>query len=420
MTAFDGLDWRDGATKAAILLTDAGYHDPDQVDGSTADSVAARSLEIDPVSVYAVVPSYLESTYAPLTQATSGKVVVDSGNTVDALMEALTQITDRPVAQLRNNAYEAGVGEEITFDASDSYGVSAEIAAYDWDFDGDGVFDAQTTSPIIDHTYSEAFDGSMQVRVTDTDGGLGSASVPVRIGQPAPVVLAAPTVTVAATDTQGQVTLSWSGSDASEWVISVNDFPLGYTTDNPVTITDIPRDRDVTFTVTPIDEDGTLGDPGTATLAAPVSPATLYSEGNLALTNTFAVSGQDGSVVTAGDLSCNSSVTISGDVTVAGDAYLTNTCSIGGDLIVGGNVRMDSHATVAGSIRAVGNVTLQSSNRIGGDVQAAGMVTSIDGSSDDALHAAGTVSGSIERGADVTAPDIARCGWSRTHGPAGG
>lgn len=405
MTAFDGLDWRDGATKAAILLTDAGYHDPDRVDGSTRESVAARSLEIDPVNVYAVVPSYLESTYAPLTQATSGKVIVDSGSTADSLMEALTQITDRPVALLRNNAYEAGVGEEITFDASDSYGVSAQIATYDWDFEGDGVFDAQTTSPVIDHTYAATFDGSMQVRVTDAKGGLGSASVPVRIGQPAPEVPTAPTVTVAASDTLGQVTLSWSGSDASEWVISVDDFPLGYTTDNPVTITDIPRDRDVTFTVTPIGADGTLGDPGSATLASGAT-ATLYSAGNLTLTNSFTVSGQDGSVVTAGDLSCNSSVAISGDVTVAGDAYLTNTCSIGGDLIVGGNLRMNSSAAVAGSIRAVGNVTLQSSNRIGGDVQAAGTVTSIDGSSDDALHAAGAVGGNIERGVAVTAPNV--------------
>jgi PKD domain len=191
-----------------------------------------------------------------------------SGNTVDALMEDRTQITERPVAQLPIDAYEAGIGEEITFDASDSYGVSAEIATYDWDFDGDGVFDARTTSPVIDHTYTAAFDGSMQVRVTDTDGGLGSVSVPVRIGQPAPVVPAAPTVTVAATGTEGEVTLSWSGSGASKWVISVNDFPLGYTTDNPVTITDIPRDRDVTFTVTPIGDDGTSGEPGTATLAA--------------------------------------------------------------------------------------------------------------------------------------------------------
>jgi len=405
MTAFDGLEWRDGATKAAILLTDAGYHDPDRVDGSTADSVAARSLEIDPVNVYAVVPSYLESTYAPLTQATSGKVIVDTGSTVDSLMEALTQITERPVALLRNNAYEAGIGEEITFDASDSYGVSAEIATYDWDFDGDGVFDAETTSPVIDHTYIAALDGSMQVRVTDDNGGLGSASVPVRIGQPAPEVPTAPTVTVAATDTQGEVALSWSGSDASEWVISVDNFQLGYTADNPVTITDIPRDRDVIFTVTPIGADGSLGDPGSATLSSGVA-ATLYSEGNLTLTNTFTVSGQGGSVATAGDLTCNSSVTISGDVTVAGDVYLTNTCSIGGDLIVGGNVRMNSHAAIAGSIHAAGNVTLQSSNRIGGDVQAAGTVTSIDGSTDDALYAAGAVGGAIARGAAVIAPDV--------------
>ncbi len=47
-TTFNGLTWRPGATKAAIVLTDADYHDPDLVDGSTSASVAKRSLEIDP------------------------------------------------------------------------------------------------------------------------------------------------------------------------------------------------------------------------------------------------------------------------------------------------------------------------------------------------------------------------------------
>jgi hypothetical protein len=408
MTAFDGLDWKDGATKAAIVLTDADWHDPDLVDGTTLESMAARSLQIDPVNVYPVVPAYVAARYEAVAQATSGKVIVDEGDTVTSLMTALGQITSRPFAALRNSAYEANVGEEITFDASDSYGLSAPIATYDWDFDGDNVFDAHTTTATINRTYIAPFDGTMQVRVTDTSGGLGSASVPVRIGQPAPELLAAPSVSVRPTSTSGEVTLSWSASGATQWLITVGDAVLGYTTDNPVTITDIERDQDVTFSVTPIAADGTLGHTGSATLTAGGrSAATVYSARDLTLTNALSIAGTNGSVATGGNFSCNSSVSIAGDVTVAGTAYLTNGCSIGGQLWAGSGVRMDSSAKVAGAVRSGGDVTLQSTNRIGGDVIAAGKVTSADGRTDAQLKAGGVVGGTISRRAAVQAPDIA-------------
>ena len=60
MVAMNEMKWQKGATKAIILLTDAGYHEPDRVDGSTLAAVAKRSLEIDPVNIYPVVEKHLE------------------------------------------------------------------------------------------------------------------------------------------------------------------------------------------------------------------------------------------------------------------------------------------------------------------------------------------------------------------------
>ena len=414
MTAFNNLEWKAGATKAAVVLTDAGWHDPDRVDGTTLESMAARSLEIDPVNVYPVVPQYMALQYEPVAQATSGKVIVDGGNTAEALMEALTQIAARPVAWLRNAEYVAEVGQQVTFDASDSAGSGSPIAHYDWDFDGDSSFELRTTEPVARHVYDEVFDGYVQVRVTAEDGGIGSHSVPVRIGQPEPVRLAAPSVTVTAgSGSAGEVTLAWTpDAGADSWLVAVNDVPIGLTRDNPVVITDIDRAADVTFSVTPISTDGEPGLTGTGVLAVDTTAtaATVHSVASLRLTNAFSTVGEEGHVTTAGDFACDSSVHISGDVTAVGNAHLTNDCTIDGALRVGGTVRMDSRATVGGMVTAVGDVSIQASSRIGGDVVSGGSVRSLEGLGHAALLARGTVGGTITEAAVVSGPDPADLG----------
>ena len=168
MVAMNEMKWQKGATKAIILLTDAGYHEPDRVDGSTVAAVAKRSLEIDPVNVYPVVEHHLASSYTDVAKQTSGQVVVSGGenDTIGALTKTLTKIKNRPNAKLKIGEYYANIGQEITFDASDSYVVDGKITKYEWDFDGDGKIDQTTTNPVASHVYTEKFDGVMQVTTT--------------------------------------------------------------------------------------------------------------------------------------------------------------------------------------------------------------------------------------------------------------
>ena len=159
MVAMNEMKWQKGATKAIILLTDAGYHEPDKVDGSTLAAVAKRSLEIDPVNVYPVVEHHLADSYTDVAKQTSGQVVVsgDENDIVAALDKALTKIKNRPNAKLKIGEYYAEVGQKITFDASDSYVVGGKITKYEWDFDGDGKIDQTTTNPVASHVYTEKF-----------------------------------------------------------------------------------------------------------------------------------------------------------------------------------------------------------------------------------------------------------------------
>jgi Mg-chelatase subunit ChlD len=279
MQGFNSLDWRPGATKAAVVLTDAEYHDPDVAAGWTTEQVAARALEIDPVNVYPVVPEFQEGIYTSLAELTSGQVIVNSGDTVAALQEALTRISTRPVALLGLSQYDAAPGEQLRFEASDSYVADGEIVEYAWDFDGDGTFEEAGGDPVATHTYAESFDGVMQVRVTAADGGVASASAVVRIAMtPAPPTApGAPedlAVEVLGTTPEGRTNarLTWSPADAlaDRWGVSVNGVPVGLSAGNQtvVELTDLDRSADVELTAVGLTAEGELGTPSTVILPA--------------------------------------------------------------------------------------------------------------------------------------------------------
>lgn len=280
-TTFDGLAWKDGATKAAIVLTDAGFHQPDRVDDSTVESVAKRSLEIDPVNVYPVVPSGVAPQYHELASKTTGQVIVDTGDTVAALTQALSKIETRPTALLKNTEYSAEPGKEVTYDASDSYVVDATITKYEWDINGDGTFEYTTTTPIVSHTYSANLDGTMQVRLTASNGTVANASAFVKIGtKELPQTPKAPTnITanvISTKDQKSTITLNWTPADtfATKWIIAVNGVEIGYVTGNRTSLdlTDVDRTLDVELSITGATVKNELGNPGTTILAKYVTP----------------------------------------------------------------------------------------------------------------------------------------------------
>ncbi len=55
----------------------------------------------------------------------------------------------------------------LTFDASSSVSPTGSIVSYEWDWDGDGIFDETTSAPTVVHTYVTAFSGSVHLRVID-------------------------------------------------------------------------------------------------------------------------------------------------------------------------------------------------------------------------------------------------------------
>lgn len=252
--AFRELQWTPGATKSIMAFSNNPLQTPD-THGFTLEGIAERALEIDPVNIYPVVPEEFEDSYTQLAEKTSGQVLTYTNDTelVNAANQAFNKITKRPVPFLGNTEYMAEPGQEITFDASDSYVIDAEITKYDWDYDGDGQFEASTTTPLIKHTYDSPFTGLMQVRVTADNGTLANMSAKVTIGEITPPALpAAPqnlTHTITATaDNKSTVTITWdTNTEAHAWFIQINDMPMGYVQagQTSLEITDIERSEDV-------------------------------------------------------------------------------------------------------------------------------------------------------------------------------
>lgn len=74
--AMKNLNWKYGATKSLVVLTDADFLSPDR-DGMTFDEVVKLSKKIDPVNFYIITKEKNAESYKLLAEATDGLVVTD-------------------------------------------------------------------------------------------------------------------------------------------------------------------------------------------------------------------------------------------------------------------------------------------------------------------------------------------------------
>jgi Mg-chelatase subunit ChlD len=218
MTALDGMAWQSGATKAVLVITDAEGKDPEPITNFTRNSVDQHALEIDPVAIYGVNVSTLQSVadwMTPMATATAGDVVtLAPGQSLsDALSGLFDSVHSNPVAKL-SSPYIAQTGTAINFNAADSFDASATITDYKWDFDGNGGVDRTTTTPTTTFAYPGEFHGIASVEVVASDGrsALATADVTVDsvgLGNLQPIAPASAGATVTGAD---EVTVTWTSA----------------------------------------------------------------------------------------------------------------------------------------------------------------------------------------------------------------
>ncbi|MCP4119753.1 MAG: hypothetical protein GY737_31010 [Desulfobacteraceae bacterium] len=74
-----------------------------------------------------------------------------------------------PVADA-GGPYKGSIGVPVILDAGNSHDPDGEIVSYQWDYDGDGIFDGTSSSPTLEYTWDQEFEGTIILQVTDNDG----------------------------------------------------------------------------------------------------------------------------------------------------------------------------------------------------------------------------------------------------------
>jgi Mg-chelatase subunit ChlD len=164
------LPWRDGVTKAIIVMGDAPPHDPEPTTGFTRSSVSKAAIAVDPAAIYSININGGGSPYFEgLASDTGGQTyeASDPSTAVEQITTAITTITESALVADAGGPYSGTDGEPITFDASASSAPEgAAIVSYEWDFDGNGTYDLTTALPTASHVYSAPLSGTVGLRVT--------------------------------------------------------------------------------------------------------------------------------------------------------------------------------------------------------------------------------------------------------------
>jgi hypothetical protein len=71
--------------------------------------------------------------------------------------------------------YQARIGSTLTLDARGSYALGG-IARYQWDLDGDGVYEQSTTTAVLKHRFTSKVDTTIRLKVTSADGAASTAT----------------------------------------------------------------------------------------------------------------------------------------------------------------------------------------------------------------------------------------------------
>jgi len=80
------------------------------------------------------------------------------------------------------------INDVVTFDGSGSEDPDGRIVSYEWDFEGDGIYDLASDSPTVEWLYARAGVFQATLRVTDDDGAMAVGTREIEV-EDAPVAV---------------------------------------------------------------------------------------------------------------------------------------------------------------------------------------------------------------------------------------
>ena len=175
------LNWRPGVKKMSIIISEENNYTLNGNGGSWQD-LAKKSYEIDPVEFYVISSEgELPQDIKNLASSTGGDVFEGELENFDYSMQNIASIiSTKPFAWLEG-PFVIKSGDELMLDASGSYSPGSTIYKYEWDFNGDGVYEITTSEAEVNYVFEQDFDGFIGVRVTDYNSNSSVASTKLTV-----------------------------------------------------------------------------------------------------------------------------------------------------------------------------------------------------------------------------------------------
>ena len=95
-------------------------------------------------------------------------------------------ITTKPAFSARYQAVTGSAPLTVKFDADESKDADDNIVKFDWDLDGDGIYDTEGSA--VEYKYWEIGEYHVKLRTTDSDGNEDETEVKVIVGEEMPVI----------------------------------------------------------------------------------------------------------------------------------------------------------------------------------------------------------------------------------------
>jgi PKD repeat protein len=178
--------------------------------------------------------------------------VTDNDGATDTITATKTVMNESPTANFTESAHTVNTGENIHFDASESYDPDGTIISYTWDF-GDGN---TATGVVVNYAYGKNGEYNVTLTVVDDDGASGSATATKKVLNRSPVALFTEDVTIVSQDEATHFDASES-YDPDGTIISYTwDFGDGNTASGVTVDHAYTEDGNYTVTLTVTDDDG--------------------------------------------------------------------------------------------------------------------------------------------------------------------
>ncbi len=144
----------------------------------------------------------------------------------------------RPVASFTSTPAQPHAGQELTLNGASSHYEGGSIVKYEWDLNGDGTYEQNTGStPTVSTTFANPGTYTVGLRVTDSDGAVGTTTRKIEVGDfpPAAHVTVSPNpaisgqqVTIDASKSTAQGTITdykWDLTNSGEYTTDTGSTP---------------------------------------------------------------------------------------------------------------------------------------------------------------------------------------------------